>query len=369
MERQPELLKRLGTASLLRDRWHTDVGMQIRSEILDRLRNKDDSWPALLDKLPNRSTENGLEDLRGINFDELDLEGIDLSFTDLSYAFVRKAQLKKICLQGSTLNWADFSGSDLTSADLLQATARSCRFERANLNDAMMLTGVFVDASFHSAVLRSAILDHANFTRADLTATDLEDAETRQTNFDKIIFSSDTKGIPLAKIAREMTEHHDEISKPTEIEHLEDFVDDAKRYEPVADAVIKLWADENRWESLLDEAFVHFLGVWQPEFAGLSDALYHRSAMAALRSADWIDISPDHYSVVGVKTSKGSTFIEWPEFLSYEHIPMGKVNRLRNLLVHSNWSIDNNKDIMKELDEIRKYFHSGASYIDTKILE
>jgi uncharacterized protein YjbI with pentapeptide repeats len=138
-------------------------------------------------------------DLRGMQFN-----GIDLKKADLSGADLRKAQLKGTHLNNADLSNAKLNGADLRGADLSNAKLDGTDFKGCLYNEktkfplhftrhdhSMYLISAKTDLSnanlsgcyLYDADLKGANLKNANFTGADLRKADFRDANLRGTNF------------------------------------------------------------------------------------------------------------------------------------------------------------------------------------------
>ena len=165
----------------LRDRWKTEIGQQIKKQLLHALREGDHSWPELLAMLPSVSVAapypDVLDDLRGLDFCLEHMDRVSLTHSDLSYSSFQLCRLTGARFQGSKLSWAHFYRSNLTNADLLQVTADHGRFENCSLRGAMMMTSDFRHGSFNSSDLRSSVLNGCDFRDCDLADVQLKGAE------------------------------------------------------------------------------------------------------------------------------------------------------------------------------------------------
>lgn len=180
----------------LRARWRTPQGLALRERLLVALRERNGTWNEALAGWSHPNATPGLDDLRGITFEEESLCQADLSFCDLSYAAINACNLRGICLQASTMFAANFQGSSMGGADLLQVKADDSDFSHADLSACMMQSGSFRRCNFRFAVLRAAILDRCDLSDANFHWADLRHAQRRKTIFRNVKFNSKTVGLP-----------------------------------------------------------------------------------------------------------------------------------------------------------------------------
>ena len=111
-------------------------------------------------------------DLRGGNFNSVELAGVDLSGRDLRGAQFFGADLRGTNFQDANLEGAEFSTANLEGAVFDGAVCKRAGFGRANLSH----------VSFFRANLERATLSHANLEHANLSCANLHHARLREAN-------------------------------------------------------------------------------------------------------------------------------------------------------------------------------------------
>lgn len=138
-------------------------------------------------------------DLRGMQFNGIDLKKADLSGADLRKAQLKGTQLNNADLSNAKLNGADLRGADLSNAKLDGTDFKGCLYNEKTKfplhftrhHHSMYLISAKTDLSnadlsgcyVYDADLKGANLKNANFTGADLRKANFRDANLRGTNF------------------------------------------------------------------------------------------------------------------------------------------------------------------------------------------
>lgn len=112
------------------------------------------------------------EDLRRVNFAEVDLSFLSLAGADLSEARLAGARLTNADLHGASLADADLTNSGLTNANL-----NGTDLTDASLNNAYMNFTTLIGANLVETHMINAQLDHARLTGANFDLTDLTGAD------------------------------------------------------------------------------------------------------------------------------------------------------------------------------------------------
>lgn len=132
--------------------------------------------------------------LNGADLREVNLRGALLSGADLSEVTLGRADLRSAYLNQANLAMADLTGANLSTVVALDANFERARLFRANLTEAN-LSG----ASLMWADLVEANLDKADLSRANLSYVRLAESELRETRLDRCLVN----GIRLSRLRLE----------------------------------------------------------------------------------------------------------------------------------------------------------------------
>ena len=106
---------------------------QLKGTFSNRHKEVKDSKTRIYAKLHDNDFRG--EDLRGINFYNVDLRGSDFRGANLHNAILRKADLRGTDMRGANLRSADFRDADMRSADLCNANLFWAKLHRADLRN------------------------------------------------------------------------------------------------------------------------------------------------------------------------------------------------------------------------------------------
>lgn len=149
-------------------------------------------------KALKQAIEKEADDLRGVDFRDLELMGLNLqeakcyganfSNADLSHANLNHADLRECQFTSATCYDAIFVGADcrnarFSKADLFRAALQRSQLENARFQDALCQEARFIDVRASKASFRHAGLTASNFMDADLTNADLSYASCERTVF------------------------------------------------------------------------------------------------------------------------------------------------------------------------------------------
>ncbi len=147
--------------------------------------------------------------LRGANFQDVNLSAAKLNGADicgvnlrgalLSGADLVEANLSRADLRSAYLSQANLAMADLTGANLSNAVASAANFDRARLVRANLTDANLSGASFVWADLAEANLDQTDLSRANLSYVRLAESELRETRLDNCLVN----GIRLARLRLE----------------------------------------------------------------------------------------------------------------------------------------------------------------------
>ena len=123
-----------------------------------------------------------------IVLDGQDLRDMDFCDVDLTGASMKNADLSGVDMQGADLTNVDFEGANLTGAMLDSAKIYNAMFHGANLTGAMLDSAKIYNAMFHGANLTGASLIEAsingvNFDAANLTGANLSHSYMYEVSF------------------------------------------------------------------------------------------------------------------------------------------------------------------------------------------
>jgi len=103
----------------LRARWESNAARDALASVLHDLRLGGEGWVSLVKSfaspLSSPIPDAYVADLRGVNFDGLDLSGLDFCFVDLRYTSFKNCTLHGTCFQRADLTDSNFpTGQKLT---------------------------------------------------------------------------------------------------------------------------------------------------------------------------------------------------------------------------------------------------------------
>ncbi|HEY9627394.1 MAG TPA: pentapeptide repeat-containing protein [Coleofasciculaceae cyanobacterium] len=126
-------------------------------------------------------------DLRGVNFQDTNLQGAELSEVDLQNSILIRANFK-----AAHLDKADFRGANFLFAMFEGASAESANFQGTNV----------VASHFEQAKLKGAKFQGANCRQTRFDQANLEGADFREADL-LYTFFTEAKGIDLEEISRQ----------------------------------------------------------------------------------------------------------------------------------------------------------------------
>lgn len=152
------------------------------------------------------------EDLRDLDFGQVDLTGADLRRADLRGASFTQAEMADAQLRGVDARAATFGQATLRGADLRDAQLRGADFTQADLTTADLRAADAATAKFGQAALGLADLRGTDASGADFTQTELVRVDASGAVFDRATFTqadlgeSDFTGASLRAASLDVSE-------------------------------------------------------------------------------------------------------------------------------------------------------------------